>query len=174
MAQRKNKERKSNLQNFKNNHKMERQQNEQTPELAPNVFQQPTWRNDAKIDVTGAEFEAIMRAVDQMGQASAALQNIVNRNLLQGTITMTYFKVDETGTAYTPLTEEESAPYRQTLQDVIAQANAIAAQAVADAENGAAGEKGVPPAKRLDAIVNQFGEPFENQNGNGNNLKVVE
>jgi hypothetical protein len=134
----------------------------------PNVFQQPVWDSAAKFEISGSELEALVRANEANSQAAMALQNIINTGLLQGTIKMKYFKANEQGSGYSPMTEEESKPYEENMQFLIAQAKEIAEKAVKEAKDNA-GEK---PAQRLDAIVNQHGEAYEDLGSK--KLKVVE
>ena len=144
---------------------MERNQdNNTTPQ---NVFQQPVWDATTKFEITGQELEILVRANEQNSQAALVFQNLINNGLLDGKIRMKYFKVNESGSGYTPMSDDEAKPYDEDLQNLIKQAKDVAAQAKKQVAEGQEGK-----ATRLDAIVNQHGEPYEDLSDK--KLKVVE
>lgn len=103
------KEHKTKLQKFKTKQKNMSEPTMQIPEVR-NV---PVWANDAKIEMTGYEFEALYNGLQQIQMAQQSVNGIMSRNILNGTIKMEFEKFDKTAQNYVPMTEEEKAPFKE-------------------------------------------------------------
>jgi hypothetical protein len=132
MAQRKNANRKENLQNFKQNKKREMESKNQQhyhENGLPKVRQQPVWNSNQMLDITGQEFEAIVQGMESAANGYLAVQNAINRNLIEGKIRMEYLELNEAGTGYQKMSEEASKPYQEELKKMIKTAQDFAEQA---------------------------------------------
>ena len=114
---RKNKERNKQLQNFKNKKKMN-QENTRIPQM-PEVRQVPVWANDAKIEMTGFEWEAIQNAIVYAQMGAQATQSVMSRNIMNGVIKMDFEKLNPQTLEYEPMTDEEKKPYQEEFQQAI-------------------------------------------------------
>lgn len=112
MAQKKNKERKQNLVNYKN--KIRKQMSEQKSNI-PNIRQYPVWSSTETIEVSGLEWEQIYNLLNIFRQAIVAGESVMQRNLEKGKVTMKY--VDEQGAE---VSQEQVAEYTKQLQEFFA------------------------------------------------------
>ena len=127
----------------------------------PKVRQFPAWKSTAQLSITGQELEAIAQFMDNASSATMAYQNIVNRGLIEGLIELKYEKLNEEATAYVPMNDEESKPYRDQFESLVKQAKEIAEQAKKNIEQEkelAESQKDLP---RIDAVVDPTGQPAE-------------
>lgn len=121
MAQsRKNKKRKHQLTNFKQKHKQQMSNQQQPQQSMPLVRNIPIWDAEARISVTGYEWEAIQNALGQLNIAQQAAQSVVSRNLVEGTIKMKFEKLNPLTVQYEDMTAEEQAPYVANFEKMIA------------------------------------------------------
>lgn len=98
----------------------ERQMSEQNkPFEIPEVRNVPVWANDAIIEMKGFEFEALFNGLMQIQTAQQAVNGIMSRNVLNGTIKMDFEKFDKTKQEYVPMSDEEKAPYVKNFEDAV-------------------------------------------------------
>jgi hypothetical protein len=102
-------EHKTKLQKFK---KQKQQKMSEQQMTIPEVRNVPVWDNNAKIEMTGYEFEALYNGLQQIQTAQQAVNGIMSRNILNGTIQMEFEKFDKAAQNYVPMTEEEKAPFK--------------------------------------------------------------
>lgn len=103
--------------NFKNKNK--KHMNNQGPQQLPPVRNIPVWPSDAKIELTGFEWEAIQNGLVQVQVMQQAAQAIMSRNIINGVITMDFEKLNPKTLEYEPMTDEEKAPHREELAKLI-------------------------------------------------------
>lgn len=115
------KSRKDKLNNYKNKNKKEfvMQQNVNLPQER----EVPTWSADERMEVTGKEFELIYNFLTSIGDAYAAANSIMSRNILNGKVRINFERLGPNG--YEPIPEEEQAPKREEYQKLV---NSILAQ----------------------------------------------
>lgn len=111
MAQKKNKDRKQNLINFKNQVKRKMAENQE--QSIPQIRQFPQWASDSKIEVTGMEWEAIYNCINIFRQGIVASESVMQRNVESGVITNKF--VDAEGKDVSP---EDVATYTKQLQEL--------------------------------------------------------
>lgn len=109
---------KQKLNNFKQKTKIN-MSNQQLPPQMPPVRNIPTWPSDAKIELTGFEWEALQNALVQMQVAQQVGQAVMSRNIINGVISMDFEKLNPQTLQYEPMTEEEKAPHREELAKLI-------------------------------------------------------
>lgn len=160
-----NKDRKQNVLNYKSKHKKPMSKKQQ--ELDPTVKPSPFWPGDAKIEMFGAEWDAIFNFINSVAPAYAACSSVMNRGVLDGVIKIRFERQDPTTGEVTPLSPEEEVPYQQQFQETIKQAKEIAAQAVAKAnqpeqenEPDYPSQEGLPV---LDALVDPNGNAVSSE-----------
>lgn len=134
----------------------------------------PTWDANELLEVYGAEFAAIQEYIASVPQAYAAVNSILNRNCLNGKVTMKFEKPDANGN-FVELTPEEAAPHEEQFQNTLNEAKRLAKEAI---ERSHGGQFPEPPSQeglpRIDAIVDQTGTPVADEDkGNKPNLIVV-
>jgi len=96
MAQRKNKERKTNLNTYKQNHKKETMSENNTTNPLPQFkpFRQvPTWGPDSKFTLSSQEFDILQSFFNQFLQPIQVVENLFKRGVDEGQIKFKY--VDE-------------------------------------------------------------------------------
>lgn len=109
MPQSKNrKQHKQKLKQFKQNNK--HMQKQQVPQMPP-VRSIPVWPSDAKIELTGYEWEGIQNSLANLQIAQQVAQSVMSRNILNGTITMDFEKLNSESLQYEPMTEEEKVSH---------------------------------------------------------------
>ena len=86
----------------------------------------PVWKSHETIEMLGFEFEAIFNYINGAQAAYAAVQNIMNRNLVNGKVELDFEKLSEDGTSYVPMTEDEKAPHKEQFKVAIEAAKAKA------------------------------------------------
>ena len=124
MAQKKDKDRKQNLINFKNKTKAQMAK-KVTEESLQDVKQYPVWKSQEKIEVSGLEWESIYNVLNIFRQAVVASESVMQRNIENGKIEMKY--VDSTGKELTPDQIEE---YTRQLQEFFAAKQKEASEAL--------------------------------------------
>jgi hypothetical protein len=98
----------------------ERQMSEQNkPFEVPEVRNVPVWANDAIIEMKGFEFEALFNGLMQIQTAQQAVNGIMSRNVLNGTVKMDFEKFDKAKQEYVPMSDEEKAPYVKNFEDAV-------------------------------------------------------
>lgn len=112
-----NKERKQKLENFKQ--KSKTMSTERTVPQMPEVQSIPTWSGDAKIEVTGAEWEAIQNGLSSVQLAQQAAQAVMARAMVEGVIKMDFAKLNPQTMEYEPMTDEEKAPYVENFNEAV-------------------------------------------------------
>lgn len=117
-------------------------------QLSP-VRQLPVWKSSDKIVLNGLEWEAIFNFINNTQDAFMAMNNVMNRHVIEGTIKMKFQKLS--GTEYVDMTPEEEAPYQKEFQDMLQQAHELAADAVAKNQEKdlAQSQKDVPSLAKL-------------------------
>ena len=117
---RKNKERTKQVNNYKTKHKkMNQEQQQNVGQEMPPVRNVPTWGQNAKIEVTGFEWEAIQNGLSHIQLAQQAAQSIMSRNIVNGVIKMDFEKLNPTTSQYEAMTPEEKAPYAAEFEEMI-------------------------------------------------------
>lgn len=117
---------------YKNKYK--RRNMEKTTQQLPPVTQYPVWNANDKIEVNGAEWEAIGQLLQSAESAIAAYHAVMNKNVLNGTIRMKFQKLNEAGTEYVDMAPEEDAKHQAEFQGMLKQAKELATKAVAKAQ----------------------------------------
>lgn len=127
----KDKSRKSNLEAYKQKQKLKTQimSENQVPQPAP-IRQVPVWKSSEILEITGLEFEAIYNYINSVQGAYAAMQSVMNRNILSGKVNIDFEKLNDTQSAYVPMSDEEKAPH---LAEVQATLDALRKQSTAPA-----------------------------------------
>lgn len=141
-----------NLINYKQKHKKKQMSNQNQFQLPP-TRNFPVWKSNAKLTIMGTELEAISQFMETGNYANAAYQNVINRGLIEGTIELRYEKLNKEGTAYEPMTDEESKEQREQFEKLVKEAKEIAEQAKSPQPPS---QEGLP---HLDAIVDPTGQP---------------
>lgn len=158
MAQKKNKDRKQQLVNYKQKikkAKMADQQNE-----LQQLRQYPIWSSKETIEMTGLEWESIYNLLNLFKQGIIAGESVMQRNIQKGKITMKY--LDENNQEVAPEQVEE---YTKKLQDFFAkraEEEAKAKKSVNSNDSTASAEVAEAPKENPDA-----------NKDNKNNLKAV-
>lgn len=104
MAQKKNKDRKENLQKFKQKIKKQMADDKAANELQK-IKQYPVWASKETIEVSGLEWEAIYGVLNMFKQGIVAAESVMQRNMQNGKITMKY--IDENNEEVSPDKVEE-------------------------------------------------------------------
>jgi len=140
MAQRKNKDRKEKLVNYKKTHKMSK-----APEMKP-FRQVPTWQANDNFEISGTELDALYQYFQVFAPAFTAVQSVFSRGVQSEKIKIGYEYEDGT-----PVSDEEVKDYTNKL-------NAYFKQKL-EAEKGKEGtaEDRAVASKILDS----FGSPAE-------------
>ena len=113
MAQKKNKDRKQQLLNFKQKTKKKMDENQVINELQ-GIKTYPVWASQEKLDITGLEFEAMYNAINIFREGLVAAESVMQRGLEQGKITMKY--VDAEGKDVAP---EKVKDYSEKMQAIL-------------------------------------------------------
>lgn len=148
---RKNKDRKENLLNYKTKRK---QMNQELAQKLPPVRSIPTWPQDAKIEVTGFEWEAIQNAIVQMQVAQQAAQSIMSRNILNGQITMDFEKLNPQTLEYEPMNVEEKQKHVNEYNEMLANFKASLNKRAETIE----------PVVAESTIITESGQPYVGEN----------
>lgn len=85
----------------------------------PEVRAVPIWAPDASISVTGAEWEAIQNMLANLQVSAQAIQAVMSRNIIEGTIKLDYQKLNSKTLTYEEMTDEEKAPYEENTRNAI-------------------------------------------------------
>lgn len=138
MAQKKNKERKQKLEQFKQKEKKKMSDQKVQEQLSklPQINQYPVWNPNEKIEVSGLEWESIFNLLNIFRQAIISGESVMQRNLASGKIRMKY--VDAAGNEVQP---EKVDEYRKEVEAILASQKGDTKQAV-------------------NKIVSETGEPF--------------
>jgi hypothetical protein len=149
---------KQKVNNFKT--KKQEQMNQQNAAQAmPPVRTIPTWTPDSTIEIKGFEWEAIQNALGSLNFAMQAAQSVMSRNILNGTITMDFEKLDPATLQYVAMDETEKAEHREQF----AQQIAAFKQAQAAAQNTPQQEAVPAEAERLvEPVPTQIVDPAGN------------
>lgn len=131
----------------------ESQQNGQSQLTAPPIRQVPQWKSNEPIDMLGIEFEAIFNYIASASAANAAVQAIMNRNILNGKVKVTFEKLSPDGEAYVPMSDDEQAPLKAEFDNLIAQIKQKAAEQESQSKQQA-------PVVQL---VDSAGEPVQSE-----------
>lgn len=143
-----NKAREKKVNNFKNKIKQQQMNQSNIPQLPP-VRNIPVWASDAKIEITGFEWEAIQNGLVQTQIMQQAAQSVMSRNIVNGVIKMDFEKLNPQTLQYEPMTEEEKAPHIEEFNKLI--------ESVKSAANA-------PQANPEPMIVTPEGEPATAEN----------
>lgn len=127
MAQRKNKERKQNLLNYKNNKKTKMSESK-APEMRP-FRQVPNWSSTAKFELSGEEFGALYNFFNIFAPAYTAVQQVFARGYKAGQVVISY--EDEQGN---PIPDNEINAYTEKLNNYFKEQNEKQAGNVVDAD----------------------------------------
>jgi hypothetical protein len=149
MAQRKNKDRKENLNKYKNQRK-QMNENQTLANSLPPVRNYPVWDQNANIVIKGFEWEAIQNGLAQIQLAQQAAQSVMSRNIVNGTISMGFEKLDPQTLQYVAMTAEEAAPHIKQFEEEL---NAFRVK-VAEANKPKAEEVAASP------ILTEAGQPY--------------
>lgn len=71
----------------------------------------PKWKGNEILEITGIEFEGLYNG--SIKQSAAFLDSVMNRNVVNGKIHVDFEKINEDGTDYEEMTEEEQAPFKK-------------------------------------------------------------
>jgi hypothetical protein len=99
----------------------------------PEIRQRPFWNSHESLELSGFEFEHIYNSFQAITNAIAALNSILNNNIIKGKIQVGFEKLvtDPAGQPqYVAMTAEEQAPLKAEFQRVVEAAKAAAAQAL--------------------------------------------
>lgn len=107
---RKNKDRKDNLKTYKNKKKT-MNQNAELAQSMPPIRNIPHWKGEDNIDVKGFEWEAIINAFNQLQIGLQAIQAVMSRNIVNGTVVMDFEKLDPETLTYKPMVADEKLKY---------------------------------------------------------------
>jgi hypothetical protein len=143
MAQPKNKDRKKQLENFKQNTKR-RMSKEQAPEVSQ-IRSYPIWGSQEKLEISGLEWEAIYNALSIFKSAIIASESVMQRNTENGKITNKF--VDENGKE---VSSEKVAEYTAQMNEFFAKRAAEQAK-----------ESTPEPTS---TILSETGEPVKKEN----------
>jgi len=130
----KDKSRKTNVDNFKTNKKrmnkeinetiaqmQQEQTQEQTQNTLPPIREIPTWGSKDSLDLNGLEFEYAYNAVTELAAkvntVFGALQSVMQNNLASGKIKLNFEKL-ENG-EYVKMTPEEEAPHQVNFAEMV-------------------------------------------------------
>lgn len=89
MAQKKNKERKEQLNNFKTKIKKQMAEDQTMQELE-GLRSYPIWKSQEKIEVSGLEWQSIYNVLNIFREGLVAAESVMQRNMEQGKVTMKY------------------------------------------------------------------------------------
>lgn len=118
MPQSKNrKNHKNKVNNFKQ--KTKKQMNQQNNQMLPEVQSVPMWAPDAKIELTGQEWELLINTLNHLQNAQQVTNAVMSRHIVNGTITMDFQKLDAEKMQYVEMTDAEKAPYREQINVAI-------------------------------------------------------
>lgn len=92
---------------------------QQLPPQMPEVRNVPVWASDAKIEISGFEWEAIQNGLVQVQIMQQAAQAVMTRNIVNGTIKMDFEKLNPKTLQYEPMTDEEKAPHQAQFAKII-------------------------------------------------------
>jgi hypothetical protein len=115
---RRNNQRKENLNKYKNKQKL-MSQNAALAQSMPPVRSVPIWPADAKIDVTGVEWEAILNTFSLLQNGVQAVQSVMSRNLVNGTMTMDFEKLNPQTLQYEKMPDDEKAKNQAEFAEMI-------------------------------------------------------
>jgi hypothetical protein len=121
----------------------------------PPVRSIPEWRPTDVINITGFEMEALQNGISAVAEAQQAMQSILSRNIVEGTIKMNFEKLDAKTLQYGPMSDEEKAPYLESFEKTIATIKEQQAKQQAEAEANAA-KLATPEAKeeaKVEAVL---------------------
>lgn len=90
----------------------------QVPNM-PEVQSIPTWSADAKIEVTGSEWEALQNGLTQIQLAQQAAQAVMTRAIINGVIKMDFEKLNPQTLQYEPMSDEEKATHVENFNKAI-------------------------------------------------------
>lgn len=157
---RRTKDSKRRVNNFKKQVKQKRmtenQQAANMPQL-PEVREVPYWLPTDSISLTGLEFERLFNGIQDLTMLVQGISNIGNsimqRNIFDGTIKVRFEKLVSTTDAdgnfnpeYEVMSDEEQVPHQEAFAKFL---------------NELKEKRNNPSIPRLDALVNQDGETFE-------------
>lgn len=71
----------------------------------------PKWKGNEILDMTGIEFEGLYNG--SIKQSAAFLDSVMQRNIVNGKIHVDFEKLNEDGSDYVEMTEEEQAPFKK-------------------------------------------------------------
>lgn len=116
MAQKKNQDRKQQLQKFKSKIKERMSEEQLQQELAevPQISGFPVWKSQEKLEISGLEWEKIYNLINIFREAVVAGESVMQRNTELGKITTRY--VDKAGVE---VTEEKVKEVQKQIQDII-------------------------------------------------------
>lgn len=101
---------KEKLNQFKTKQRIMNQQTGQAPTM-PEIRNVPVWDPQATIEVKGFEWEAIQNGLTGVQMGLQAAQSIMSRNILNGTITMDFEKLNAATMQYELLSDEDAKPH---------------------------------------------------------------
>ena len=139
-----NKERKTNLNNFKNQQKtklMSENQNKM-PQI-PQFRQVPIWNQDAQFPLSGSEFMVLQNFFNIFAEPIAIMQEIFKRGLNSGTIQTKY--IDEKGDE---ISKEQVEDYMKQMQEFFQKS---AGATIVDEKNKTSEEE-VPTTKKIRSV----------------------
>src|ERR1700749_1579012 len=129
MAQKKNKDRKQKLLNYKNNNKKSKLMSDsKAPEMRP-FRQVPTWSSTEKFELTGEEFGAMYNFFNIFAPAYTAIQQVFARGYKAGKVVISY--EDNEGN---PIADEEINTYTEKLNAYFKEQNEKQDGTVVDAD----------------------------------------
>jgi hypothetical protein len=116
---------------YKQQNKLKTMSEQPQAQGLPEVRQRPYWNSHETLELSGLEFEYIYNAFQPLTNAFAALNSILNNNIVKGKILVGFEKLvtDPAGVPnYVPMTEEEQAPYKAEFNKVLEAARQAAEQ----------------------------------------------
>jgi hypothetical protein len=119
--------------NYKQNKKPKTMNDQPQNQALPEVRQRPYWNSGDILEISGLELEYIYNSFSAISNAVAALNSVLNNNLVKGKVQMGFEKLisDAVGNPqYVAMSPEEQAPLKAEFAKVLEAAKKAADQAI--------------------------------------------
>lgn len=126
------KQHKQKLNQFKTKTQKMSETNQQQGPMMPPVRSIPVWDNNAKIELTGTEFQVIENSLARLQEMIQVVQSVMSRNIISGEIKLDFQKLNPQTLQYGEMSAEEKAVHEKAFQEQVAAFKE--AQAKAEAE----------------------------------------
>jgi hypothetical protein len=114
------KDHKEKVEKFKDsqNQKLRQMAEIQQPQI-PEVREVPIWSSNQTIEMNGLEFQAIFNYINNVQGAYGAIQSIMNKNIINGNVKLSFEKLNEDKTDYVPMTDDEQKPHIEQFEKML-------------------------------------------------------